>query len=719
MAIISLLSFFGSLFSFSHSFDIVAPLVFLSFGVSVTCFIIYFVKFFWFGHTFNILKKSGHDYYLDDIDLTTPTFTQAKIYCGKKVFFCKRTGSVVAYDQVAWIYSIGGNLEEYTIRLKNGKKAYIIIDADELRILLNNYISPCNPQIIEGKTVQAKRDFLKLYPEASSTLDKGKTIEGAILSVFALVGITFNLIKDTFNWGSLIFLCILEVIGLCLFLYGLKSHSLVFSAASVQERISNSVFFNMLCKAGSVFAILCMSLIFLSVASESEPLLIPAIIGYFVGMIFLLGSIFLRTGFFVKKLPTYNIKLPEKMLDDASFILECSVSQNGKYFLYTFLLTDGYGWDYIRDAVDHLCTQDIEKGTFKLSVGDFDNCADITKNYLKGRKTGCHSLEWTTEHGIASISGKSKSLKSFINVAFCNQTQILKLILPLENKKIATAYIETLLRRNFGTPDQLKLAKPVPPREPVTIRDGNAIYVDSAALVVYLKKHPRSPVYEFCGAIALTEKEPRIILYEDNVKTQEYLLQVEENEDFTGKYFIISVRLRMQGYPSVPVAQIDGFISDTPEDREMTLNDIGYRFEGLFLACGSATAELRRKMNRGQDLSMKALKYQGYITPSNIRLVGICPECRKSFCFHGYAFYMRQSDVAYSDDGLDCCEIQSYEIDKESWSYETEGKVFRYYNSFNCPHCGTPYIDYKKYPENKVFGVSGCVLLGRKYYQYR
>lgn len=35
--------------------------------------------------------------------------------------------------------------------------------------------------------------------------------------------------------------------------------------------------------------------------------------------------------------------------------------------------------------------------------------------------------------------------------------------------------------------------------------------------------------------------------------------------------------------------------------------------------------------------------------------------------------------------------------------------------SFFGPHCGTPYIDYRKYPQNKVFGVSGCVHLGHKY----
>ena len=78
-----------------------------------------------------------------------------------------------------------------------------------------------------------------------------------------------------------------------------------------------------------------------------------------------------------------------------------------------------------------------------------------------------------------------------------------------------------------------------------------------------------------------------------------------------------------------------------------------------------------------------------------------------------------QQDVAYSDDGLDCCVIEDRAIDKDTWVYETEGKCFRYYNSFNCPHCGAPYIDYKKYPQNKVFGVSGCVHLGREHYHVR
>ena len=267
---------------------------------------------------------------------------------------------------------------------------------------------------------------------------------------------------------------------------------------------------------------------------------------------------------------------------------------------------------------------------------------------------------------------------------------------------------------------QTKFPKKNPenPESPVRF-DGTSIHIDSHAFLQWRTANVLTPQYSLNGILPLANKEPVIYLYEDGIKTREYVLQTENDEDFTGKYFLISVRLGIQGNPAVPVAQIDGFISDTPEERQMTHGDIGYRMEGHFLACGGEAGKQRYEMNRGQDLPMKALKYQGYTTPSNIRLLGVCPDCGKSFCFHGYAFYMMQNDVAYSDDGLDCCEIQAYNIDKDTWSYEAEGKVFRYYNAFSCPHCGTPYIDYKKHPENKVFGVSGCVHLGRKHYQYK
>lgn len=242
------------------------------------------------------------------------------------------------------------------------------------------------------------------------------------------------------------------------------------------------------------------------------------------------------------------------------------------------------------------------------------------------------------------------------------------------------------------------------------------ILIDSFVFFHWKEQNPLLPIYEFLGIIPLTEKEPVIELYEDGVKTREYCLQTEGEEDFNGKYFHISVRLSLFGKLAVPAVQIDGFISDTAENQKMSDN-IGFRMEAHFLNCGGDNAVMYREMYRGKDLPAKGLKYIGYITPANVRLIGICPVCHKSFAFHSYACYMEQCNCAYSDDGLDVCKISENGIDKENWFYKADGKVFRYYNSFNCPHCGTPYIDYKTYKEMKVFGVSACVHLGRKYYQ--
>lgn len=249
----------------------------------------------------------------------------------------------------------------------------------------------------------------------------------------------------------------------------------------------------------------------------------------------------------------------------------------------------------------------------------------------------------------------------------------------------------------------------------VSFRDCE-VHIDTKKLMEWKKNHPLATKYEKKGALLLTEKEPKILLYEDGAKIREFVLRTENEEDFTNKYFLISVWITHHGNPAAMAVQMDGIISDTPQDRTLTWNDIGYRMEGCFLLVSGDASDQKYEMMRGRDLEMKALKYQGLTTPANIRLVGVCPECGKSFAFHGYAFYMAQDDVVYSDDGLDVCTVSSYEIDKDK-VYEVEGKKFRYYNSFNCPHCLKPYIDYKKYPEMKKFGVSGCVHLGRKYYK--
>lgn len=304
---------------------------------------------------------------------------------------------------------------------------------------------------------------------------------------------------------------------------------------------------------------------------------------------------------------------------------------------------------------------------------------------------------------FAGVAGIVMVLRSFLHGKFKGLNQRL-----VECEKIPQVTI-------------LPLEKPTPQSghktslEPVTL-DGTDIHINTRDFYAWKAINPTVVQYEFRGTIALQQRNPVLHLYEDKVQTRQYCLQNKEDENFTGKYFQISVRLGILGIPPLPVAQIDGFVSDSPADTNMTHGCIGYRMEGHFLACGGEPGKRAYASTRGQDLVAKALKYPGYTTPANVRLLGICQDCGKSFVFHGYAFYMAQSDVAYSDDGQDCCQICAYSIDKDTWTYEEDGKIFRYYNSFCCPHCSAPYIDYKQHPERKVFGVSGCVHLGKTHY---
>ncbi len=419
------------------------------------------------------------------------------------------------------------------------------------------------------------------------------------------------------------------------------------------------------------------------------------------------------------------VRYTAEYLDDVTFIQDIKYrSLDGSYGAWkqydVLLAARGYGWDTMKDWADYIAQADMEDvaqvGAGEMMITE----TDYTESFVKNGSKCVRMPELDREMGMLCIAGLSNALRAPLKIVWFNQTRILRLFTSVNDDILISCYVETMVRRTFGTDNAMKLGKPLPERhaekkEPVSFHNGH-IHIDSGVFFAWKKENPAIAQYEKCAAILLHEKEPVISLYEDGVKTREYRLQTEAEEDFTGKFFLISVRLGLQGVSAVPVAQIDGFISDTDEERKMTANDIGYRMEGHFLACGESRGICQYELIQGRDLPAKGLKYPGYTTPSNVRLVGICPSCGKSFCFHGYAFYMLQNDVAYSDDGLDCCKILPYDIDKNNWSYETDGKVFRYYNSFNCPHCGTPYIDYKRYPEDKVFGVSGCVHLGRKVY---
>ena len=615
---------------------------------------------------------------------------------------------------MAWIYPYNQDRNEYVIRSKKGKKIFVTIAPEDFFDFLNGYIARKNLNVIEGDGSEKKKEFFSRNPEALPSKKRGIFIWGCVLSGMSIVLSIVGTIKRTIDSFTVFLLAIWFIVGLVLIFLGKKYMFWKTWINNLLLKIQNSPFINMLCKIMTVtnFVSIAGLVTFASLRIE-----IPATIFmvlYLVSVIPFFASIWLQCGFFRKKKGAVLL-LPCEELDDISYIEGIHVEADSSLFYYDVLLSGGYGWEYIKSSLDYMLSNDILTVS-SISVGDFSTTKDITNSVISNGKQSCKTPELNVENGNLSLVGVSRCLGQAIRIIWFNQTRVLKVIMGVNNAELVERYVETMIRRSFGSKDELKRAKPITKQAPPVTTENQTVHIDSKAFFMWEKSHPEEQ-YEYCAAIPLEEREPVISLCEDSVITREYRLQTETDEDFTGKFFLISVRLGIQGDSPVPVAQIDGFISDTPDNRQMTLADIGYRMEGHFLACGGNTAKQRYEMNRGQDLVMKGLKYQGYTTPANIRLIGICPDCGKSFVFHSYSFYMMQRDVAYSDDGMDCCEITAYNIEKESWSCEIDGKTFRYYNSFNCPYCKAPYIDYKKHPENKVFGVCGCVHLGRKYYR--
>lgn len=241
--------------------------------------------------------------------------------------------------------------------------------------------------------------------------------------------------------------------------------------------------------------------------------------------------------------------------------------------------------------------------------------------------------------------------------------------------------------------------------EPVVVED-NRITLNKDAYFAWHEKH-RTPL-EKCGAIALKTKTPSLLLYEGEELSHEYVLGNTKDEDYTGKYFLYSVRMSMVGNPVAPVVQIDGFVADSPDEESMGSNT-GYRFEGYHPYFGGIESSRRRLVQSGADLIEKGLKYPGYITPANVRLVGICDECGKSLTFIGYNYPGMNAEPLYSDDGTSVIESYDYNMDKDNGVVEKDGRKYRYYNSFCCKYCGHPYIDYNRKREMKQYGNLGCV----------
>lgn len=157
----------------------------------------------------------------------------------------------------------------------------------------------------------------------------------------------------------------------------------------------------------------------------------------------------------------------EETIDDISFIKEVKHIRSGVWQQYDILLAaQGYGWEMMVDWATYMESADLD-AISTITVAEMANMPE-TELIAEYKKTdgGLKSFDkLSCERGELAVGGISRTLKAPVKIVWFNQTRVLRFFTPVDDEVLLTKYIETVIRRTFGTKDAMKLAKPVPDNE--------------------------------------------------------------------------------------------------------------------------------------------------------------------------------------------------------------------------------------------------------------
>ena len=154
----------------------------------------------------------------------------------------------------------------------------------------------------------------------------------------------------------------------------------------------------------------------------------------------------------------------DEILDDITYIRDMKHIPAEIWHQYDVLLeARGYGWDMMIAWADYMSQADLEhisQVTVSPIIGADEK--DITESYSKNGCKCSQTPELKTEMGVLTVAGTSKALKAPMKIVWMNQTQVLRFFTIIDDELLMTKYVETVIRRTFGTENEMKLAKPIP-----------------------------------------------------------------------------------------------------------------------------------------------------------------------------------------------------------------------------------------------------------------
>ena len=249
---------------------------------------------------------------------------------------------------------------------------------------------------------------------------------------------------------------------------------------------------------------------------------------------------------------------------------------------------------------------------------------------------------------------------------------------------------------------------------------GDCIFIDN-------QNENVGKAFELETVLSLTVPIPEIKVYENqNLIHTFHIDTLLSNPNLTGQFLHSSIRILANSG-----VMIDGIISKSNTNfPEWTNNDYeAVRFQPFYLS----DKNQNNIALRGKGLFERGLHYSGTITPTGVRNVCFCDSCNLSFTVEHFHSGFSELQYFYSTDSKETLTVpygsienlptQLQSIIDNSILETIENKLpkptndfgkFSYYNSFNCPHCLTPYIDFKKYKEMRPKEYYGNTYINQK-----
>lgn len=151
-------------------------------------------------------------------------------------------------------------------------------------------------------------------------------------------------------------------------------------------------------------------------------------------------------------------------LDEYTYIVRFEHTEARGWHQYTIQLTSGYNWGYMLSSADYLIATDIvdlQQVEYSLVAGAPG--VNITSNFKTSKTKLQDYPELQNERGVLSIAGTSRNARIPLKIIWFNQTSIMRFITPgINNEELIRKYAESVIRRNFGTPDAMRMGKPLP-----------------------------------------------------------------------------------------------------------------------------------------------------------------------------------------------------------------------------------------------------------------